>query len=88
MQRLSIAGISIDNLVRFVLNNDGREFIYYFTRSFDGGLVAQRNHSMRIVNLLIRIGQYEEVARHATNHNAVAQMKRASAGREFCRGSS
>ena len=40
------------------------EFIYYFTRGFDGGRVARRNHSMRIANLLIRVSQYEEIARH------------------------
>ena len=44
---------------------------------FDGGLVARRAHSMRIANLLTRVGQHEEIARHATNHNAVAQKKRA-----------
>jgi hypothetical protein len=46
-----------------------QEFIYYFAPGFDGGLVARHNHSTRIANLLIRIGQYEEVARHVTNHS-------------------
>ena len=54
-RRFSIAGELIDDLAGFVLDNDGRvgilrpalckKFIYYFTRSFDGGLIARQHSS-------------------------------------------
>ena len=89
-RRLSIAGELIDNLARFIPDHDDRsgftrpaifqKFIYYCTSGPNGGLVARHHRTARVADYPIWVGQFEEIARHATNHNAVAQKKRASAG--------
>jgi hypothetical protein len=76
-QRLSIAGELIDNLARFVPDDDDRsgligpaifqKLIYDCTSGPNGGLVARHERSFSIVDFLIRIRHGEEVARHPLN---------------------
>ena len=71
---MSIAGVPIDSFARFVLNENRRlwilrpklcpEYIHCVARGRDRGIVARRRHSTRVAHLLIRIGQYEEIAWH------------------------
>jgi hypothetical protein len=67
---------------RLVLNDNRRgwilrrkpceERVYYVTRGRHGGIVARRHQSTRVANLLIRIGQCEEIARHPPSICATA----------------
>jgi hypothetical protein len=56
----------------FLRRKPCQECIYYVTCSRDGGIVARRHQSTRIAHLLIRIGRYEEIARHRPSFCAPA----------------
>ena len=71
----SIRGKTINDLARRVVHGDARlrlfwppffpEVVYDSTGVFDGGSVGRQKCPVRIINLVISIGDDEEVTRHS-----------------------